>query len=30
MKEWVVIAPTSEEEWPPLAQEALAFVAVKR
>lgn len=27
MKEWVAIAPMSEREWLPLAEEALAFVA---
>jgi TfoX/Sxy family transcriptional regulator of competence genes len=27
MKEWVAIAPASQEEWLPLAREALAFVA---
>lgn len=29
MKEWVVIEPTSEEEWLPLAREALKFVGSK-
>lgn len=30
MKEWVAIASPSPEEWLPLAQEALAFVASQR
>ncbi len=30
MKEWIVIAATSEEKWLPLAREALDFVASKR
>jgi len=30
MKEWVSITPTSEEEWLPLAREAMEFVASKR
>jgi TfoX/Sxy family transcriptional regulator of competence genes len=30
MKEWVSIAPTSEEEWMPLAKEAMEFVSSKR
>lgn len=30
MKEWVTVEPTSEEEWLPLAREALEFVALKR
>ncbi len=30
MKEWVTVGPTSEEEWLPLAREAMAFVASKR
>ncbi len=29
MKEWFSLAPTSEEQWLPLACEALAFVAAK-
>ena len=29
MKEWIVIEPTSEEEWLALAREALEFVASK-
>jgi len=27
MKEWVIIDPTSQEEWLPLAKEAMEFVA---
>jgi hypothetical protein len=27
MKEWVVVEPIVEEEWLPLAREAMAFVA---
>ena len=27
MKEWIVLEPTFQEEWLPLAKEALAFVA---
>lgn len=27
MKEWLALSPTSEQEWLPLAREALAFVA---
>ncbi len=27
MKEWIAVSPTSEEEWLPLAREALAFVS---
>lgn len=30
MKEWVVIAPTSKEEWVLLAREAMEFVASQR
>lgn len=30
MKEWIVLASTSEEEWLSLAHEALAFVATQR
>jgi TfoX/Sxy family transcriptional regulator of competence genes len=30
MKEWLTVAPTSEERWLPLANEALEFVASKR
>jgi len=30
MKEWVVLEPTSQEEWLSLAQEAMEFVAAKR
>jgi len=30
MKEWLALAPTSAEDWLPLAREALAFVAAKR
>jgi TfoX/Sxy family transcriptional regulator of competence genes len=30
MKEWVSIEPTSEEEWLPLAREAMEFVASNR
>ena len=30
MKEWLVIDPACEEQWLPLAQEALAFVGAKR
>lgn len=30
MKEWLSVAPTSTEEWLPLAREALAFVAAHR
>ncbi len=30
MKEWVVVSPTSEGDWLPLAREALAFVAAQR
>jgi TfoX/Sxy family transcriptional regulator of competence genes len=30
MKEWVVLEPTSHEEWLPLALEAMEFVAAKR
>ncbi|MGH2347146.1 MAG: hypothetical protein ACRDG4_18110 [Chloroflexota bacterium] len=30
MKEWVVLEPTSHEEWLPLAREAMEFVAAKR
>jgi hypothetical protein len=29
MKEWVSVAPTSLEEWLPLAREAMEFVASK-
>jgi len=27
MKEWVAIEPTSDEDWLPLAREAMRFVA---
>ena len=30
MKEWLVVAPTAEAEWLPLAREAMEFVAAKR
>jgi len=30
MKEWVAIAPSSGEQWLPLAREAMRFVAVQR
>ncbi len=30
MKEWVSVEPTSEEEWLPLAKEAMEFVASQR
>ncbi len=30
MKEWVTIEPTSQEEWLPLAREAMEFVASKK
>ena len=30
MKEWVIIEPTSDKEWLPLAREALEFVGSKR
>jgi len=30
MKEWLVVSPACQEEWLPLAREALAFVAAKR
>jgi hypothetical protein len=30
MREWVVIPPASEERWPALAEEALAFVGAGR
>lgn len=30
MKEWVAIVPTSDQDWLPLAREALAFVAAQR
>jgi TfoX/Sxy family transcriptional regulator of competence genes len=30
MKEWVTVEPTSEEQWLPLAREAMEFVASKR
>ena len=30
MKEWVTVEPTSEEEWLPLAREAMEFVASQR
>lgn len=30
MKEWVSVEPTSEEEWLPLAREAMEFVASQR
>ncbi len=30
MKEWLALEPTSEEEWLPLAREALEFVASQR
>lgn len=30
MKEWLVLSPTSEQAWLPLAQEALEFVASKQ
>jgi TfoX/Sxy family transcriptional regulator of competence genes len=30
MKEWLTIEPAAEEQWLPLAQEALAFVGAKR
>jgi hypothetical protein len=26
MREWFVLSPTSKKQWPPLANEALAFV----
>ena len=29
MKEWLVLNPTSQKEWLPLAQEAMQFVASK-
>jgi|SRR5579884_1205990 len=29
MKEWLVVAPSQEEQWPTLAREALAFVAAQ-
>jgi TfoX N-terminal domain len=29
MKEWVTVAPTSDEDWLPLAREAMEFVASK-
>jgi hypothetical protein len=30
MKEWVAVEPTSDEDWLPLAREALRFVASQR
>lgn len=30
MKEWLILEPTSREEWLPLAEEAMKFVASKR
>ena len=30
MKEWLTVAPTSDEGWLPLAREAMEFVAAKR
>ncbi len=30
MKEWLSVEPTSEEEWLPLAREAMEFVTSKR
>ncbi len=30
MKEWLTVSPESGEGWPPLAQEALEFVAAQR
>jgi hypothetical protein len=30
MKEWLTVEPASEEEWLPLAREAMEFVASKR
>ena len=30
MKEWLSVEPTSEEEWLPLAREAMEFVASQR
>lgn len=30
MKEWIVIEPTSEEDWLKLSREAMAFVASQR
>jgi hypothetical protein len=30
MKEWLSLEPTSEEEWLPLAREAMEFVASQR
>jgi hypothetical protein len=30
MKEWVAVEPTSEQEWLPLAREAMEFVASQR
>lgn len=30
MKEWVAVAPTSNDSWLPLAREALQFVASRR
>ncbi len=30
MKEWVTLEPMSEEDWLPLAREAMEFVASKR
>ena len=30
MKEWLVVEPTSDHDWLPLAREALAFVAARR
>ncbi len=29
MKEWLIVEPSSEEQWLPLAREALEFVASK-
>ncbi len=30
MKEWLAVDPTSDEDWLPLAREAMRFVAPKR
>lgn len=30
MKEWLTVEPTSQEEWLPLVEEAMKFVASKR
>lgn len=30
MKEWLVLGPSADADWLPLAQEALAFVAAKQ